>query len=95
VLKAKIGSSRRQRGFTLVELMAVVMITGILALVGISVFRRYVTSSKSAEATSIMQAIRAGEEAYLAENHVYLNVSTTGGGTSWYPNATPRTTIYE
>lgn len=83
------------RGFTLVELLAVVTITGILAMVGVSVFGRYVTSSKSAEATSVIQAIRAAEEAYIAENHVYMNASANGGGALWFPNTTPNRMRYD
>ncbi|MEO8900902.1 MAG: prepilin-type N-terminal cleavage/methylation domain-containing protein [Polyangiaceae bacterium] len=85
---------RRQAGFTLVELMAVVVITGILAIVGVAVFRKYIFSAKSGEAMSVIQAIRGAEESYLAENHVYLNVSTSGGtdavnGKNWYPRLVP------
>ena len=82
------------RGFTLIELMAVVAITGILALAGVSLFRKQLMASKGAEAASVIQAIRAAEEGYAAENHVYLNVSTASGGTSWYPNPTPSMTRY-
>jgi prepilin-type N-terminal cleavage/methylation domain-containing protein len=82
------------RGFTLIELMAVVVITGILALAGVALFRQQLVASKGTEAVSVIQAIRAGEEAYAAENHVYLNVSTASGGASWYPNASPNTTRY-
>ncbi|HWZ91940.1 MAG TPA: hypothetical protein VNW92_23915, partial [Polyangiaceae bacterium] len=67
-----------------VELMAVVVISSILAVAGIAMFRRHISASRSVEANSVMQAIRGGEESYLAENHVYLNVST---GTAWYPAA--------
>jgi type IV pilus assembly protein PilA len=89
----------KQAGFTLVELMAVVMITAILSIVGVAVFSKYIFSAKGGEALSVIQAIRSAEEAYLAENHVYLNVSTTGGantvsGTNWYPMATPGKTRY-
>ena len=91
---------RPARGFTLVELLAVVTITGVLAMVGVTIFRRYITSSKSTEALAVLQAIRAAEESYAAENHSYLNVSATGGpnpesGTNWYPNLTPNTTRLE
>ncbi len=76
--------------------MAVVIITAVLALAGVSVFRKYIFASKGGEAVSIIQAIRAAEEAYQAENHVYLNVSTIGGanvynGTNWYPRLVPDT----
>jgi prepilin-type N-terminal cleavage/methylation domain-containing protein len=83
-----------KRGFTLIELMAVVVITGILAVAGVSLFQQQLLASKGTEAVSVIQAIRAAEEAYAAENHVYLNVSTASGGTSWYPNTTPNTTRY-
>jgi prepilin-type N-terminal cleavage/methylation domain-containing protein len=75
---------RPARGFSLVELLAVVVISGILAVVGVALFRRYVLASHGTEASSVIQAIRAAEEGYLAENHTYLNVST---GTAWYPRA--------
>lgn len=77
---------RGQAGFTLIELMAVVIITAVLALAGVSVFRKYIFAAKGGEALSVIQAIRAAEEAYQAENHLYLNVSTTG---TWYPRAVP------
>jgi len=77
---------RGQAGFTLIELMAVVLITAVLAIAGVSVFRKYILSAKGGEALSVIQAIRAAEEAYQAENHIYLNVSTTG---TWYPRAVP------
>jgi len=74
--------------------MAVVVITGILSIAGVAVFSKYIFSAKGGEALSTIQAIRAAEEAYAAENHVYLNVSTTGGanpesGSNWWPQITP------
>src|SRR3954466_2215619 len=89
------GTTRRAAaGFTLVELLAVVVITGILAVAGVTIFRRQMLASQGSEAVSVMQAIRSAEEAYLAENHVYLNVSVVSGGTSWYPNTTPNQSVY-
>jgi len=84
----------KSRGFTLIELLAVVVITGILAIAAVTLFRKQMLASKGSEAVSVIQAIRAAEEAYAAENHVYLDVSTTNGGLSWYPNLTPSTTYY-
>jgi Tfp pilus assembly protein PilE len=66
--------------------MAVVVITAILSVAGVAVFRKYIISAKGGEALSTIQAIRAAEEAYMAENHVYKNVSTA---VNWYPNLTP------
>jgi prepilin-type N-terminal cleavage/methylation domain-containing protein len=79
----------RARGFTLVELMTVVIIVGILATIGIASFRRYVYGSKTTEALAMVQSIRGAEERWRAQNLTYLNVSTGG---NWYPSApVPRT----
>jgi prepilin-type N-terminal cleavage/methylation domain-containing protein len=52
-------------GFTLVELMIVVVILGILAAVAIPAFTRYVKRSKTAEAVGNVQAIYRGEVVYF------------------------------
>jgi hypothetical protein len=67
-------------------MLAVVTITGILAMIGVTLSRRYILSSKGTEAAGVIQAIRAAEESYLAENHVYLDVSTPN---NWYPTLVP------
>ena len=85
------SARRANRGFTLVELLAVVSITAILALVGVSVFRHNVLAAEGSEAVSVIQALRSAEEAYSAENHGYFDVSTTNGGANWYPILVPGT----
>lgn len=81
--------SNSNRGFTLIELMAVVVITGILSVVAVEGFRRHMQAARGAEPVAVIVAIRSAQEAYMAENHVYLNVSTDSGGKSWYPRTTP------
>jgi prepilin-type N-terminal cleavage/methylation domain-containing protein len=82
--------SRRQAGFTLVELMVVVAIIGVLASVAIVSLRRYVMSSKIVEATAMIQSIRVAQEAWKGSNGSYLNVS--GTLTTYYPAVTPDAT---
>lgn len=65
---------RRQAGFTLTELMAVVVIMGILAVTGITYFRKHALASKVTEAQAMIQSIRAAEERYRAENRQYLSI---------------------
>ncbi|MEI9940419.1 MAG: type II secretion system protein [Pseudomonadota bacterium] len=86
----RVRSSRR--GFTLVELLAVVVITAVLSLLAVAGFQRHMQSARGTEAMAVTQAIRSAEESYMAENHIYLNVSATNGGLNWYPQATPGTT---
>jgi prepilin-type N-terminal cleavage/methylation domain-containing protein len=65
--------SRSQAGFSLTELMAVVVIIGILAVTGITYFRKHALASKVTEAQAMVQSIRAAEEGYRAENRQYLS----------------------
>jgi type IV pilus assembly protein PilA len=68
-------SAPGQRGFTLVELSAVVIIVSILALVAVVGYRRLITSSHNAEATHMVNAIRTAQEAYRAETGQYADIT--------------------
>jgi Tfp pilus assembly protein PilE len=76
----------------MVELMVVVVIVGVLATVGIAVLRNYIHTSKAAEATAMIQSIRAAQEIWRSETTTYLDVSESI--TSWYPMDTTGSTKY-
>lgn len=57
----------RRAGFTLLELMVVVVIVGILAAVAIPSFINYVQRSRVAEATTFIAQIRERQAAYRQE----------------------------
>ena len=85
---------RRSRlGFTLVELMATVAIVGVLAAICITLLRRHMRAASTVDAVSGMQALRAAEEAFKAENGRYLNCSRTAGP-AWYPMVSPGKQAY-
>src|SRR3990172_8021932 len=62
---------RSKKGFTLIELMIVVVIIGILAALAIPRFMRATTKSKQAEAKQILKQIYVMERAYRQEKDVY------------------------
>lgn len=76
-----------RRGFTLIELMIVVVIMGVLAALGAVAFRGQLSQAKNTEALAMARSIGAAQEAYRAENRTYLNVSNSL--TSYYPTASP------
>ena len=78
---------RGPRGFTLVEVMVVLVIVGVLAVIGVAALYRYVFSAKTSEALSVIQSIRVAEEGFRAENQRYLNVSGTLN--EYYPTKEP------
>lgn len=77
-------TTRRQRGFTLIELMIVVVIVGILATLAVVGYRKLVTSSHVTEATGMVQNIRIAQEGYHSETQQYANISTSL--TDYYPS---------
>lgn len=70
------------RGFTLVELMVVIIIVGILAAVAIPKFLDASNKAKASEFPTQLTAIYTGEMAYNAENGSYCpdfsTLSSTG-----------------
>ena len=75
---------RKNRGFTLIELMIVVAIVGILAILAIFGVRKYLANAKTAEATNTIGAINQNSiAAYERENATAEFVTgTTGAGTT-------------
>ena len=62
---------RREKGFSLVEVMIVVVIIGILAAVAIPNYNDYLMRSKVPEATSRLSDLRVRMEQYFQDNRTY------------------------
>jgi prepilin-type N-terminal cleavage/methylation domain-containing protein len=71
-----------QKGFTLIELMIVVVIIGILAALAIPRFMRATTKAKQSEAKMILKQIYTMQHAYRQEYDAYCcnGASATAGG---------------
>lgn len=79
----------RQTGFTLIEVMVVVVIVGILAATGIPNFLRYRAHAMQAEARSNLAVIFVAEMSFFTEqkefgNFTDIGFAITGGGTNRY-----------
>lgn len=66
----------RKGGFTLLELLVVVIIVGILAAIAIPQFAKTMEKSRISEANSILGSIRTAEMAYYQEKNTYTGTST-------------------
>ena len=61
------GKKRERKGFTLIELMVVILIVGILAAVAIPLMRGRIDAAKWSEGKAIMGTIGTAIRAYAAE----------------------------
>lgn len=66
-----------QNGFTLIEIMVVVVIVGILASVAIPAYQDYVIRGKLTEATSALSDARIKMEQFFQDNRRYDQGDTT------------------
>jgi type IV pilus assembly protein PilE len=75
---------RNPSGFTLIELMIVVVIVGVLASIALPAYQDSVRKSRRANAISLMLDMQLNEEKYRANNPTYANSLTAMGLTSAY-----------
>ena len=86
---------RRQSGFTLLELLVVIVIVGVLAAAAVPIYLNYVKDSRRAEGKGGLGAIQTGEQAYFQKFGKYkaapdlktltdtLNVDITDPSVNW------------
>jgi len=70
---------KSRKGFTLIELMVVILIVGILAAVAIPILRGRIDSAKWSEGKAMMGSIATSIRAYAAERGVAADVAALNG----------------
>lgn len=93
LVSSKVSKARRSaRAFTLVELMAVVAIVAILATLATFGIRKYILTSKTSEALTMVASIKMAQEEYLRDTFTYKDISGVNkldGYGTFYPATTP------
>ena len=70
---------RNKKGFTLVELMTVVIIIGILASISIPIYRAQVKKAMAAEGSALLGSVLTAEKVYYAEHNTYTTTKADIG----------------
>jgi prepilin-type N-terminal cleavage/methylation domain-containing protein len=83
----------RAMGFSLVELMIVVVIIGILAAISVVGYRKYTARARLSEATAMLAEFAAKEQLYFLESGQYIEAHNDTVAVS-YPSASEAATEF-
>ena len=76
----RVAARRTMLGVTLLELMAVVMVIGILGMIAIPSYRQYVMRAQRGEAKTALLQLQTNQERYYLANRTLRNRSATDRG---------------
>ncbi len=79
---------KKAKGFTLVELVIVIIIVGILSIVAVPIYRGYTKRAYASEGRALLGSIQTAQKVYFAENGAYY-------GTSGVVNAVTGNTLFD
>jgi type IV pilus assembly protein PilE len=82
------------KGFTLVELLMVIVIVGILAAIAVPIYTNYLVRARRADAKTVLEQVRAAQEMWRAERGSYaIDDGATAEGKLHNTMGVPATTI--
>jgi len=67
---------RKTKGFTLVELVIVIVIVGILSIVAVPIYRGYTRKAMATEGKALLGAIQTAQKIHFAENAFFASQSS-------------------
>jgi len=77
-------------GFTLIEIMVVVVILGVLLAIAVPSYRQHIAKSRRADAKATLLDLAARQERFFSTNNAYTTLATNLGYTS-FPLKIPST----
>jgi type IV pilus assembly protein PilE len=93
-------AATKRNGFSLIEMMIVVVVIAILAAIAIPIYQKQVQESRRTSAKTGLLDVASREEKYFSTNNAYVNnLATLGyagtGANITVPNNTPTTDYYQ
>jgi prepilin-type N-terminal cleavage/methylation domain-containing protein len=82
-----ISLKKRNQGFTIVELLIVIVVIGILALLVITTYSGIQAKARNSKRQTDVQSIQTQLEAYFSQNGFYPSLTDMNTGTSATTNA--------
>lgn len=79
MLRQMNAQMNNDRGFTLIELMVVVIIVGVLAAVAIPLYTGYIKNARTSEGVARVGAIMTAAKAYHQQNSAWPASATAAG----------------
>lgn len=77
-------STGSDRGFTLVELLVVILLVAALSVLAYSGTRRFITSARVAESSNNLRSLAIANTTYLADNGVYCPADDRSDNRKWH-----------
>ena len=88
-----IGIDKKQKGFTIVELLIVIVVIGILAAIVITTYSGIQAKARNAKRQTDIQSVQTQLEAYFSQNGHYPSL-TDMNGSSWISTNMPSLDIH-